>query len=399
VDVRFQIHLNNDSGLLQTFTKPVKSLLIEGAPFVGDHVNDDNLLQKGRPLRMRLRQLSPFLNSGSEGRLCDMLKTRFVYATLCLWLSVTACAASDTDFTIALVNHAGQLSWSADGYKIVQSSAKPNGNEIGIRGKNESGFTFLGFLFLFPEQAPLTSAKCRDGVLNPEKKSNPSLKIQSTSEITGSGKLPVSVVSYTTQARGGKAVYLVRGFVATADICGDLEFFSDSPINAEDGDLKRVFASYKLDEKYKPTFRDALLYAQILYDAQMYKAAAPIFETALTLLTASNETDQRTMKRVLTDQAGMAYGMSGDIQKARSIFEKAIAEDPDYPLYYYNLACADAEEKNLAGARKHLQEAFDRKVNVIRGEKLPDPTTDDSFLPYRDNREFWSFLESLRANQ
>ena len=27
------------------------SLLIEGAPFVGDHVNDDNLLQKGRPLK------------------------------------------------------------------------------------------------------------------------------------------------------------------------------------------------------------------------------------------------------------------------------------------------------------------------------------------------------------
>ena len=43
------------------------------------------------------------------------------------------------------------------------------------------------------------------------------------------------------------------------------------------------------------------------------------------------------MKRVVTDQAGMAYGMSGDLQKARSIFEKAIAEDPVYPLYYYRI--------------------------------------------------------------
>ena len=33
------------------------SLLIEGAPFVGDHANDDNLLQKGRPLIMRLQLL------------------------------------------------------------------------------------------------------------------------------------------------------------------------------------------------------------------------------------------------------------------------------------------------------------------------------------------------------
>jgi tetratricopeptide (TPR) repeat protein len=309
------------------------------------------------------------------------------------------CAANDADFKLALVNHAGRLSWSADGYKVIQSSAKPGGNEIGIRGKNESGITFLGFLFLIPQQAPLTGDKCRDGAIDQEKKSNPSLKIQSTSEITSRNKLPMALVNYTTQGRGGKTLYIVRGFIATSDICGDLEFYSDSSISAEDTELKRVFASYTLDEKYAPTFRDALLYGQILYQAQMYKAAAPVFETALRFLKDSNDTDQKTMSRVLTDQAGMSYGMSGDIHKARSIFEKAIAEDPDYPLYYYNLACADAEEKNLAGARKHLQEAFDRKANVILGENIPDPTQDDSFLPYRGDKQFWSFLESLQAKR
>jgi tetratricopeptide (TPR) repeat protein len=328
-----------------------------------------------------------------------MLKGRAISATLSLWLCVTACAASDTDFKLALVNHAGQLSWSADGYKVVQSSAKSNGNEIGLRGKNGSGITFLGFLFLFPEQAPLTGSKCRDGVLDPEKKSNPSLKIQSISEITNSGNSPVSLASYTAQAGVGKTVYMVRGFVATADICGDLEFYSDSPIAAEDVGLKKVFASYKLDAKYSSTFRDALLYGQILYDAKMYKAAGSVFETALGRLKESHEADQTTMKRVVTDQAGMAYGMSGDLQKARSIFQKAIAEDPDYPLYYYNLACADAEEKDLVGAQKYLREAFDRKANVIAGEKMPDPATDESFLPYRDNKTFWRFVEGLQAKQ
>src|SRR6266550_6820915 len=34
------------------------SLLIEGAPFVGHDANDHNLLLKGRPFIMRLRQLS-----------------------------------------------------------------------------------------------------------------------------------------------------------------------------------------------------------------------------------------------------------------------------------------------------------------------------------------------------
>jgi hypothetical protein len=71
-----------------------------------------------------------------------------------------------------------------------------------------------------------------------------------------------------------------------------------------------------------------LLYAQILYEHEMYKAAAPIFEQALTKL--GDDQSQSTMRRVTTDQAGMSYGMSGDISKARAIFEAAVAKDPDY---------------------------------------------------------------------
>jgi hypothetical protein len=49
--------------------------------------------------------------------------------------------------------------------------------------KDEAGrLTFLGFLFLVPEQAPMNSAKCREGALEPEKKSNPSLKVLGLSE-------------------------------------------------------------------------------------------------------------------------------------------------------------------------------------------------------------------------
>src|ERR1700691_6550284 len=80
----------------------------------------------------------------------------------------------------------------------------------------------------------------------------------------------------------------------------------------------------------------------------------------------------------------------------RTLFEKGIAEDPDYPMYYYNLACADAEEKNLSDARKHLIEAYARKANVNVGESMPDPTKDDSFLPYQSNKDFWTFLSGLK---
>jgi len=304
------------------------------------------------------------------------------------------------DFRLALPDHRGQLHWPAEGFEIIESSAKPNRSEIGIRGRNESGrLTFLGFLFVVTGQAPLTSAKCRDGALEPEKKRNPALKIAGTMDNVQPGSLPVSVVTYTTRGRGGKTVYMVRGFVATADTCGDLEFYSDSPISAEDADLKRIFANYQLDQSYVPKFNDVLLYAQILYKARMYKAAGPVFEMALAKVNENPSPSAKTMRRVVTDQAGMSYGMSGDVSKARAIFQRAVAEDPDYPMYYYNLACADAEEQNLTDARSNLQRAFDRKANVVPGESMPDPRTDDSFLPYRSNKEFWAFLESLHEKQ
>jgi tetratricopeptide (TPR) repeat protein len=306
-------------------------------------------------------------------------------------------AVADGDFKLALPSHPGQLQWRADGFKVVESSAKINGNEIGLRGKIASGhLTFLAFLFLFPEQAPLTSAKCRDGVIEPEKKSNSRLKILASSEVTHPDGQQVALVRYTAQDRDAKTMYMVRGFVATGDICGDLEFESDAPLAADDADLKNVFASYHLDSQYVPQFAESLLYAQILYRHHQYQAAAPIFEQSLTQLKDDGTPRTKTMRRVATDQAGMAYGMSGNTSKARAIFESAIAKDPDYPLYYYNLACADAGENKLDDARAHLQQAFARKANVIPGESMPDPKNDDSFLPYRDKKEFWKFVESLQ---
>jgi tetratricopeptide (TPR) repeat protein len=112
-------------------------------------------------------------------------------------------------------------------------------------------------------------------------------------------------------------------------------------------------------------------HATVLYDHQMMKAAAPIYEEALRLLPA-NEPGNK-WRRVAIDQAAMASGISGDIQKARMLLNAAVQADPAYPLNYYNLACADAEEGNAADAKLHLQQAFDWKANVIFGENLPDP--------------------------
>jgi tetratricopeptide (TPR) repeat protein len=138
------------------------------------------------------------------------------------------------------------------------------------------------------------------------------------------------------------------------------------------------------------------MYGQILYENQIYKDAGPTLELALQKLSAVSIENKENVRRIATDNAGMAYGISGNTSKARSIFEAATRIDPDYALNYYNLACADAEEGKLKDARQHLEMAFARKANVLPGETLPDPTMDDSFTPYKSNKEFWDFLQKLK---
>ena len=67
-----------------------------------------------------------------------------------------------------------------------------------------------------------------------------------------------------------------------------------------------------------------------------------------------------------------------------------------YPLNYYQLACADAEEGKTADAKVHLREAFDRKQNVLPGESMPDPSKDDSIRKLKHHADFWAFVMTLK---
>jgi tetratricopeptide (TPR) repeat protein len=311
----------------------------------------------------------------------------------------TGQAAGKADFKLVLANHNGQVQWKAAGFKITETSAKPDGREIGIRAQDASGrLSFLGFLFQAP-LAPVTSAKCRDASLDEQKANDPTFKQTRMSEVARTDRIPVSVVDYSVQGKGGTPAYSVRGFVASGDICGDLEVYSAEPIRSEDPEVLQIFQSLQLDEHYQPGFNDVFFYAQVLANSKEFAAAGPLFERALALARDAKGVDTKLWRRAATEQAGMSYGISGDTTKARAIFVAAIANDPDYPMYYYNLACADAQEKNLAEAQKHLQQAFDRRANTLPGESMPDPTTDDSFTPYSNDKDFWSFLEGLRAKK
>lgn len=290
----------------------------------------------------------------------------------------------------------GRLQMEAPRFPIVEASAKPSGSEFGFRGKDDQdGIDLLAFLFVYPEEAPLTGEKCRDAILRHEREENPGLALQSKSSFQAK-EGAVGVAQYSTDSGRGKW-FMVRAFAAAEDLCADIEFSSQHEISEDTPVVKEALASVVFEPQAKQDFQGLFSYATVLFRHEMPKQAATVYEQALAVLPADDVSGK--WRRVATDQAVMAYGMSGDRAKARALANRAIRGDPEYPLNYYNLACADAEDGNAVQAKIHLQEAFDRRKNTLPGESLPDPTQDDSLLKLKSDSAFWSFVENLQKNR
>lgn len=98
---------------------------------------------------------------------------------------------------------------------------------------------------------------------------------------------------------------------------------------------------------------------------------------------------------VLIDNLGMAYGITGDLLKAKETFEYGLSKEPTYPMFYYNLACVSAEGGDEVKTIENLNHAFALRSNVIAGEPMPDPATDDSFQRFMHSARFVAALKKL----
>jgi hypothetical protein len=353
----------------------------EFVPTAADYTALANLLTEEKQPRLAAVYVDRAVSSGGGGLKSDIPRT------------------DAQPFTFAFAAHPGYLQLELTGYAITELSAKPNGNEFGIRAKSKNeNVAALGFLYLPAEKPPLTSETCMQAQLRSEMKAIQDQagyrKFSGKQVIKTPSGLDIAVAEYEPTGKAPRRVgYTARFFVAANDVCADISFDGANPITP--AFLDEVSRAIRFDPKHAPNFFDKFRYATVLYDHGSFAAAAPIFEGALSQV--STVDDATKWRRVVTDQASMSYGMAGDLKRSRAINESAIQQDPTHPLYYYNLACADAEAGDATAARTHLQQANDRRNNVLNGETLPDPSKDSSILKLRNDKDFWQFVQSLHA--
>jgi tetratricopeptide (TPR) repeat protein len=189
----------------------------------------------------------------------------------------------------------------------------------------------------------------------------------------------------------------VFGYATSGDLGVDFHISKISYSAADDKFFDSLISGLHLIQDYKPDSATEFGYGSIYYLHQDWTKAALHYERSLQLERQKRALSQ-TQWNVLVDNLGMAYGMSGEIPKAKATFEYGTQENPTYPMFRYNLACADSETGDLDGALDQLKLAFQYKSNSNPNESVPDPAKDDSFKRYLSDPRFTTLTKELCPN-
>lgn len=148
----------------------------------------------------------------------------------------------------------------------------------------------------------------------------------------------------------------------------------------------------------KELSRDELMsYGSRAYLEKDYKKAIEYYEKCIVFFDKQSKIEEKDKDiwLVLVDNLGMAYGISGNLEKSKETFEKGIKKNSKYPMFYYNLACTYGEMKNLDKAIENLKKTYEYKGNMIEGETIPDPKEDSSFKGFLKEEKFIKFLKEI----
>lgn len=128
-----------------------------------------------------------------------------------------------------------------------------------------------------------------------------------------------------------------------------------------------------------------------------FKKAIPLYSKALEQEKIKPTLDH-DLWRVLVDNLGMAYGITGDLKRAKETFTYGLSKDENYPMFHYNMACTFAEMGDVDKSIEYLKSAFANKENMIAGEAMPDPAKDSSFKKFTKNEKFLNALKEIKQN-
>jgi len=276
--------------------------------------------------------------------------------------------------------------WKPEMLTVYDNITRP----VAQYAKGDSGITVSFIIFENGSGKP-DAQGCRNDAIDPiVKNEGKSISKRVDGELKNTSGETLATTSYLLDMGSGHHQHDLFGFAGNAKTCAEIHV--STVVETQDEQMQALVADFRPDLGYRPNSFDYFILGSLLFKNSP-GLAAPYYKSALD--TMPQDPRLLTPRRFATTQLIRSLALSGDLKNSRAVAENAIAADPDYPINYYNLARADAEEGNASPARVHLQQAFDRRANLVKGDSMPDPSKDDSILKLKKNQEFWRFVLSL----
>jgi tetratricopeptide (TPR) repeat protein len=195
----------------------------------------------------------------------------------------------------------------------------------------------------------------------------------------------------------------LHAYLGSGDLCAEVHLSKDQFVPEDQKLFDDVVATVQLlpdvsaAEEHSQNDQDRYLMEESRFYVQHnYAAAAEHYQKALDL-EKQNRTLSKSLFRVLVDNLGMSYGLTGMLLKAKETFEYGITQDSEYPLFYYLLGCTYGEMGKKDESLEQLRLAYKYKANVISGESLPDPLKDDSFRRFVRDKQFVAAVREMQG--
>jgi tetratricopeptide (TPR) repeat protein len=300
-------------------------------------------------------------------------------------------------------NEKGVLEFDA-GPVIPEIQVRPDGQEVQMKALDRPDGLYIT-TFLQHVSFLASAEKCRDAWWPDTKKAPvPHDNLRETEVKDGIARVEFMITEFKGMTVHQKNLH---AYLGGGDLCAEIHL---SKISFEPKDQKLfddVVASAKISLEAvapngqgssTPPERDGTYYfqeASKLYLQQKYPEATDLYLKALEQ-EGRHRTLSQNLTRVLIDNLGMSYGMIGKLDQAKATFEFGLKQDPEYPMFFYNLACYYGEVNQMDDALAQLRLAYKYKANSIPGEGIPDPLKDDSFQRFVGNEAFVKAVHEMQ---
>jgi len=294
-----------------------------------------------------------------------------------------------------------------------QTATRPDGSGAKIFASNNAGFVLSAFLQKEPGKT--TAVECRDDWFGKTRAATP-FPLDSV-KLSERGRM--ALAEYIIHTVEGREVEQknVHAYLGSRDICAEVHI---SKISFRAGDeklidtlLDSVRLRYKLEEEGSsdtlnsgpPSSSDAggksandamelFRRGSAFYIQGNYRKAIEYYQPALDSEMKRPQLG-KTYWTVLVDNLGMSYGISGDLEHAKQVFQYGLGKEPTYPMFHYNMACSYAEGGDMDSTIGYLKTAYQYRGNSLPGESMPNPRKDSSFQRFMKDPRFLQTLAEL----